>query len=495
MFYPIRGEKMYEIKIWNYLLEHIGNPYGVAGMMGNLYAESGLNPKNLQNSFETKLKYTDDSYTAAVDNGEYTGFIFDNAGYGMAQWTYWSRKSRLLSIARERGTSIGDVDTQLECLWSELETNKAILSSLRAAKSVREASDIVLEKYERPKDQSEAVHLKRSAYSQKYYDMFVGGETMPTANELRIKVRDKYRTILGRNYYSQARRKYCYQKYSNGKYYSDCSSSISLTYKEVGLSFGLMNTVDMISSDKLETVPVIIKKGQIMNPEILRIGDMLLFAGTDSSRKKYDYVGHVEMVGEINGSTIILYGHGSDKPSKKNMKTYCSRRYNSKTNKTPIGNKGLIRVRRFIRDDMEAPKDYHIGDRTLRRGDKGDDVRQLQEMLMTLGWSFPQYGADGDYGAETEANVKGFQRVSGLPVNGIFDHATYEALTSKLNGSKLKITGSAVNVRSGPGTNNSVIGVAHRGDTFDYGLEANGWYQIDYNGSEGWVSGKYSEVQ
>ena len=28
------------------------NEYGIAGLMGNLFAESGLNPKNLQNSYE-----------------------------------------------------------------------------------------------------------------------------------------------------------------------------------------------------------------------------------------------------------------------------------------------------------------------------------------------------------------------------------------------------------------------------------------------------------
>ena len=41
---------------------------GVAGLMGNLYAESGLNPQNLQNTYEKRLGFTDASYTAAVDS-------------------------------------------------------------------------------------------------------------------------------------------------------------------------------------------------------------------------------------------------------------------------------------------------------------------------------------------------------------------------------------------------------------------------------------------
>ena len=54
--------------IWHFLLGHIQNPYGVAGLMGNLRDESGLNPRNLQNSYEKKLGFTDDSYTTAVDS-------------------------------------------------------------------------------------------------------------------------------------------------------------------------------------------------------------------------------------------------------------------------------------------------------------------------------------------------------------------------------------------------------------------------------------------
>ena len=68
-----------EEKIWNYLYDKLGNPYGVAGIMGNMYAESALNPKNLQNTYEKKLGYTDESYTAAVDNGSYTNFVKDSA--------------------------------------------------------------------------------------------------------------------------------------------------------------------------------------------------------------------------------------------------------------------------------------------------------------------------------------------------------------------------------------------------------------------------------
>lgn len=143
--------------------------------MGNLYAESALNPKNLQGSYEKLLKYTDDTYTAAVDDGSYDNFVHDKAGYGLAQWTYWSRKAALVTYLQSKGKSIGDLEGQLEFLVKELKENynKTCYTPLMSAKSVKEASNIILLKYERPANQSDSVQSKRASYGQKYYDQFV----------------------------------------------------------------------------------------------------------------------------------------------------------------------------------------------------------------------------------------------------------------------------------------------------------------------------------
>lgn len=52
----------------DFFLKKLGNEYGVAGLWGNIYAESGGRPNNLQNSYESKLGYTDETYTKAVDD-------------------------------------------------------------------------------------------------------------------------------------------------------------------------------------------------------------------------------------------------------------------------------------------------------------------------------------------------------------------------------------------------------------------------------------------
>lgn len=176
-----------EEKIWNYLISIYQNPYGVAGLMGNLYAESALNPKNLQNTFEKKLGYTDDTYTTAVDSGKYSREKFgkDSAGYGLAQWTYYSRKYNLYDFVKSLGTSIGDLESQLKFLVRELEGYKGIPAQLKSAKSVLEASNVILLNFERPKDQSTAVQNTRASYGQKYYDKYASAKSnssTPTPN-------------------------------------------------------------------------------------------------------------------------------------------------------------------------------------------------------------------------------------------------------------------------------------------------------------------------
>ena len=167
------GSKSDEKKLWDFLLAKIGNEYGVAGLMGNLYAESALRSNNLQQTYEKSLGYTDDTYTVAVDSGDYSNFVKDSAGYGLAQWTYWSRKQALLEYAKSVGKSICDFDMQMEFLWKELSTGyKSTLNALKAATSVADASTYVLIHYEAPADQGETVQAKRASYGEKHYSAY-----------------------------------------------------------------------------------------------------------------------------------------------------------------------------------------------------------------------------------------------------------------------------------------------------------------------------------
>lgn len=139
----------------------------------------------------------------------------------------------------------------------------------------------------------------------------------------------------------------------------------------------------------------------------------------------------------------------------------------------------------------------------LRRGDYGTAVRAMQEAL--LRWDakcLPKYGADGDFGAETEKAVKAFQAAAGLPVTGVYDEATRAALTGTqpVQHHDVVVTGDSVNVRSGPGTSGTrILAVVHKGDRLpwqgeDRIVDGTAWHLIEYRGVNAWISGKFSKV-
>ena len=189
--------KTNEERIWNYLTAAGMTDCGAAGLMGNLYAESGLIPTNLQNTYEKKLGYTDAAYTAAVDSGAYTNFAKDGAGYGLAQWTYHTRKAALLAFAKAAGKSVGDLETQLAFLVKELrESFKLVHYVLVTATDVKTASNVVLLQFEKPADQSAAAKERRAGYGQIYYNRYAKGDTM-TEQEARAKVVSIAQSYIG----------------------------------------------------------------------------------------------------------------------------------------------------------------------------------------------------------------------------------------------------------------------------------------------------------
>lgn len=166
--------------IWNFFKNKGLNDFSVAGIMGNLYAESSLRSNNLQNTFELSLNMTDSVYTTAVDNNTYTNFTSDSAGYGLAQWTYHTRKQALLNYTKSKNTSISDLNSQLEFLWLELKEYPNIVSIFSTSTSVKQMSDIFLLEFEKPANQGDDVKAKRLEYSQVYYNNYSSNNTTST---------------------------------------------------------------------------------------------------------------------------------------------------------------------------------------------------------------------------------------------------------------------------------------------------------------------------
>ncbi|MBQ9017092.1 hypothetical protein IJ103_02510 [Candidatus Saccharibacteria bacterium] len=143
----------------------------VAGIMGNLYAENSTHdPHVLQN-----YGLVDDDFrlfTNGVRND-----LAKSRGLGIAQWTSAGRQQGLQDLADADGSYVTSLKTQIKWLIQELTGSYDLGPAVLNALSMKEASDLILHKYESPKDQSTAVEDKRYGYAQTYYARLTGGET------------------------------------------------------------------------------------------------------------------------------------------------------------------------------------------------------------------------------------------------------------------------------------------------------------------------------
>ena len=147
---------------------------------------------------------------------------------------------------------------------------------------------------------------------------------------------------------------------------------------------------------------------------------------------------------------------------------------------------------------------YKLGDRILKNGMTGADVQELQTWLIGLDYDCGVWGADGEFGDSTQQAVEQFQHANGCEVDGEAGPETLASLKRALeeaeapvkNARYVKIVGGNCYVRTAPNTSGNKLGVAYRGDILDYqGVQsADGWHLVVYNGQNGWVSGRYSEL-
>ena len=120
---------------------------GACGLMGNMQAESGMKSNIVQRGM-TAL--SDEEYTVAAAEWP-VKFIHDGVGYGLCQWTYWSRKQALFNFAQERGASVGNEEMQVEFCISELKNDyPGLWALLCSVTDIYTAASEVCTVYERP---------------------------------------------------------------------------------------------------------------------------------------------------------------------------------------------------------------------------------------------------------------------------------------------------------------------------------------------------------
>lgn len=307
--------KTAEERIYRFFKTKKLSDYGIFGLMGNLYAESNLNSRNLQNSYEQKLGFTDASYTSAVDSGRYTNFVYDSAGYGLAQWTYWNRKQGLYNYAKAQHKSIGDEEMQCDYLYTELATSyPSVLSVLQSATSIRQASDVVLTQFERPADQSESVKQRRASYGQDLYNKVSRGGGLK--NPLTEFIAEAKKHIGEGGSWSWK---------MNGKDtgYDWCGAFVNAVAIAVGLKDKLFKSSTARGAGNIPRDGVAAGLGTWLkgpyqggNP-IPQIGDMILFRTVQEYRRDTYHSDHVGIVVDYKNSRVYTVegntaGNGSN---------------------------------------------------------------------------------------------------------------------------------------------------------------------------------------
>jgi hypothetical protein len=153
------------LHVMNILVNTYGYPVnGAAGLVGNLYAESGVLPNRIEGSARATPMRTRDF------RGHSTDFTAEQVmnrnlrlrqgprlpGIGLAQWTSANRRSGLFQHqfgGRQVGTAIlFNMDAQVDYLVAELHTRFALVNAvlMRPNVSVDEASDEVVLNFETP---------------------------------------------------------------------------------------------------------------------------------------------------------------------------------------------------------------------------------------------------------------------------------------------------------------------------------------------------------
>lgn len=145
-----------------------------------------------------------------------------------------------------------------------------------------------------------------------------------------------------------------------------------------------------------------------------------------------------------------------------------------------------------------------LGSRLLKRGSTGDDVAIMQELLESLGFDIGAKGADGIFGAKTEAAVIAYQKREGLEADGKYGAKTHAALMADVAEDDIEdepeadtfivtVTGGSVCVRKGASTAYDVITYVRKGQKLTgFSTASNGWHCVEINGKTGWISGKYT---
>lgn len=161
-------------KVWNFFTGKGYTPEQAAGILGNMQAESGVEPMRSQSkTAEEKIS------SAEVATGSWPG----GPAWGIVQW---DPPSKMINPSRDSGATFEQIDTvehQVQFLWEQLEgegvgasaNEKAAGDHLKQQTTVDGAARSFMTKFERPRDQSEGKQQARAAIAENIFNSIGSG--------------------------------------------------------------------------------------------------------------------------------------------------------------------------------------------------------------------------------------------------------------------------------------------------------------------------------
>ena len=129
---------------------------------------------------------------------------------------------------------------------------------------------------------------------------------------------------------------------------------------------------------------------------------------------------HVGIIEKVNGMSLtVIEGNNGNYPNDR-----VRRREISSASSLIFG---YARPKYPVKSSANS-SDINISLPTVRNGDSGNAVKILQLALVAYEYNIGKYGADGDFGSDTESAVRKFQKRSGIAVDGIVGENTWSEL-------------------------------------------------------------------
>ena len=479
-----------EETIWSFLKQKNLPDFAIAGIMGNLQAESGLKSNNLEDTKNKTFGMSDELYTKSVDNGTYKRFYSDSAGYGIAQWMTNRRKRNLYFYCRGKNKSISDLNCQLEFLFQEL-VDMSLLTKLKQCSSIKDASNIILFDFENPLDKSKSVQDYRTRLSTDFYNRLkdlpieTGGNNNMKYNSSNTPLKcmmtnsscfkgTRKMDIKGVLWHSTGAnnptlKRYVQPDQSDANYQKLIKligrNMLGNDWNHIEIQAGLNAWVGQLADGTvttLQTMPWNYRPwgcGSGANGSCNDGWIQFEICEDGLNNKEYFEAVYKEAC-ELTAYLCKEYKlnpKGTINFQNKNVPVILchqdSARLGLGSNHADIyhwfGRFG--KTMENVRNDVaailsnetssspeipvEVKEEELVYTRLLKRGRTGDDVRLLQEALIKLGYDLGSYGADGDFGGATQNAVFKFQQDNNLDADGEAGPATYDMLNKLLSNS------------------------------------------------------------